>query len=710
MMLLHRWFMACKKAVQEAFERDGQRTVTWEEGGMYMQVLNMLACNHIWFYTEQFHCKQPLYPMFARTVHTEPGEVYRMEVEVLDAAEKAFMEILRVLPRELLARAVLLDKKTDVVYIPSTVFEKLFTAVMGDWFDLIIGLTREVAAGSRLPVDRASLRLLFYYPLVLWGNWNNGTYSFGPGVYSVYKEMVDAMLIVGKRAAKGEALPIVPVLHPSFIDYFSANGPDWRPYAKGLAQLARDLFLHFSADKAGRVLKRILLDEPRLGTLVVGSPEAAAVLLRPLLEMASIEALAMEGTSKTIYIDPVKDADGTVTEARIHGIAWWALIIKRGRLLLRHLYESSCPGSSHVNRAKREGDLLLLLCAPNGHLPGGWWRFLRAPGIAQLFTLMVEPFWNAFLPKGSEPYRTCKSRMDGSPLYSRTLVDDPEFMPRGMVTERPVGLDDAGEGIRVIDAGRNHAPGTDTDDEMHGLVSDDSDDDVEVPAEYMAGLEHSGAELDELDVQFLRGRRLRPGPLPLETVMEPPEDHFNFLNIREEELVPAVEGYIRQRQGSGSFGWSDWANWCAWVASKGLKYTEVKATGYDQGERAPAKWVLAEAERRGELDDDLVEFLTGDREKVKARRKAESARQTRDTAQKSRGSFWDPMFDDEEEEANGEGAEGGMFDDDAAEATRNVEVDDGDQIRGQVESSMQLVLQDPDADMMSELMSFFGRG
>ncbi|KXZ42007.1 hypothetical protein GPECTOR_225g493 [Gonium pectorale] len=260
---------------------------------------------------------------------------------------------------------------------------------------------------------------------------------------------------------------------------------------------------------------------------------------------------------------------------------------------------------------------------------------------------------------------TCKSRMDGSPLYSRTLVDDPEFMPRGLVTERPHGLETVGEGIRVIDAGRDHAPGTDTDDELHGQLSDDSDDDVEVHAEYMAGLERSGAELDELDIQFLRGRRLRQGPLQPETVMEPKEDHFNFHNIREEELVPAIEGYIRQRQGSGSFGWSDWANWCAWVASKGLKYTDVKATGYDRGERAPAKWVIAEAERRGELDDDLVEFLTGDREKVKARRKAESARQAR----KSRGSFWDPMFDDEEAELDGGVAEGGE-----QQATRDMEV------------------------------------
>ncbi|KXZ42509.1 hypothetical protein GPECTOR_140g685 [Gonium pectorale] len=314
------------------------------------------------------------------------------------------MDQIRPLARELLERVVLLDKRTDFVYIPATLFEKYFTAVMGTCYDVVITLTRGLLEGNTLAVDRASIRYLFLYPLVLWGNWHHGSYKNVPGVYSVYKELLDAH-IISVREPKGEDKAVFPVLHSKFVDFLLANGPDYRPYSRAMAQLARLLYLHFAIDMARRLLQQLLFDEPRLGTLVVGSPEAAALLLGPLLEMACFEAIAMEGTSKTMYVEPVKDAQGTVIEARVHGIAWWALQVRRGKLQDHHIYERSCPGSRHINRANRTAELLLLLCTPAGHKSGGWWRFLRASGVAQLFTLMLEPFWNAFLPKGAEPYR-----------------------------------------------------------------------------------------------------------------------------------------------------------------------------------------------------------------------------------------------------------------------------------------------------------------
>ncbi|KXZ42510.1 hypothetical protein GPECTOR_140g686 [Gonium pectorale] len=78
--------------------------------------------------------------------------------------------------------------------------------------------------------------------------------------------------------------------------------------------------------------------------------------------------------------------------------------------------------------------------------------------------------------------------------------------------------------------------------------------------------------------------------------------------------------------GTGEFGWNTWNTWCTWKATQvdGFKVEKHKDQYY-RGERAPVDWILAEAERRGVLDQDLVDFHTGKRAKVLAKHKQQSA-------------------------------------------------------------------------------------
>ncbi|KXZ41064.1 hypothetical protein GPECTOR_870g113 [Gonium pectorale] len=86
--------------------------------------------------------------------------------------------------------------------------------------------------------------------------------------------------------------------------------------------------------------------------------------------------------------------------------------------------------------------------------------------------------------------------------------------------------------------------------------------------------------------------------------------------------------------GSGEFGWNTWNTWCTWKATQ----------------------ILAEAKRRGVLDQDLVDFHTGKRASVLAKHKQQSAIASKArpaAAPRRQGSVWDVVFADDDDDDDG---------------------------------------------------------
>ncbi|KXZ42344.1 hypothetical protein GPECTOR_159g112 [Gonium pectorale] len=259
-------------------------------------------------------------------------------------------EQLSALPEELVARAFIWDKRTEFVYLPVEIFEKHWQAVMSDWFDVALKLAENAEAGIPLALDHDTLRLFCNYPLVLWTNWTNGNYLKAMGARKAIQEMHRARIIVRCSAERGGLRPIIPTLHPSFVE-FLFGGPDYRTVNEAIDVMLRGLYEHWIINKARDMFMRYLVLERPMGSLVLCSVLAVAALLRPILLLMNLEAIAMEGTCKTFYMERYMDPTTyKLVEARLVAIAWWPVILTRGVLKLQHLFHSA-RGAGQVGQS-----------------------------------------------------------------------------------------------------------------------------------------------------------------------------------------------------------------------------------------------------------------------------------------------------------------------------------------------------------------------